>query len=125
MRMLVRFLERRELSFFFVVGRGRAIRRAPRRRRREWARRGAARSCRRRHRRCRRRGRRGGSSRCGRWRSEERRVGKGCVSTCRSRWWPYRYKMTDTCLELRSLIHEWLSLVILVHIYISLYDLFL
>src|SRR3546814_16184303 len=21
-------------------------------------------------------------------RSEERRVGKGCVSTCRSRWWP-------------------------------------
>src|SRR3546814_11316359 len=24
-----------------------------------------------------------------RWRSEERRVGKGCVSTCRSRWSPY------------------------------------
>src|SRR3546814_12161003 len=23
-----------------------------------------------------------------RHRSEERRVGKGCVSTCRSRWWP-------------------------------------
>src|SRR3546814_12614090 len=22
-------------------------------------------------------------------RSEERRVGKGCVSTCRSGWWPY------------------------------------
>src|SRR3546814_15275400 len=22
-------------------------------------------------------------------RSEERRVGKGCVSTCRYRWWPY------------------------------------
>src|SRR3546814_12862802 len=22
-------------------------------------------------------------------RSEERRVGKECVSTCRSRWWPY------------------------------------
>src|SRR3546814_14069492 len=22
-------------------------------------------------------------------RSEARRVGKGCVSTCRSRWWPY------------------------------------
>src|SRR3546814_14766932 len=22
-------------------------------------------------------------------RSEERRVGKGCVGTCRSRWWPY------------------------------------
>src|SRR3546814_19331225 len=25
-------------------------------------------------------------------RSEERRVGKGCVSTCRSRWSPYHYK---------------------------------
>src|SRR3546814_11905413 len=25
----------------------------------------------------------------GRGRSEERRVGKGCVSTCRSRWSPY------------------------------------
>src|SRR3546814_12407439 len=25
-------------------------------------------------------------------RSAERRVGKECVSTCRSRWWPYRYK---------------------------------
>src|SRR3546814_8860863 len=24
-----------------------------------------------------------------RFRSEERRVGKECVSTCRSRWWPY------------------------------------
>src|SRR3546814_13731274 len=23
-------------------------------------------------------------------RSEERRVGKECVRTCRSRWWPYR-----------------------------------
>src|SRR3546814_13208627 len=23
------------------------------------------------------------------YRSEERRVGKECVSTCRSRWWPY------------------------------------
>src|SRR3546814_13464997 len=23
------------------------------------------------------------------WRSEERRVGKECVSTCRYRWWPY------------------------------------
>src|SRR3546814_9801223 len=22
-------------------------------------------------------------------RTEERRVGKGCVSTCRSRWWPH------------------------------------
>src|SRR3546814_4046568 len=26
------------------------------------------------------------------WRSEERRVGKECVSTCRSRWSPYHYK---------------------------------
>src|SRR3546814_16313996 len=26
---------------------------------------------------------------CFRWRSEERRVGKECVSTCRSRWSPY------------------------------------
>src|SRR3546814_16134243 len=25
-------------------------------------------------------------------RSQERRVGKGCVSTCRSRWSPYPYK---------------------------------
>src|SRR3546814_1402680 len=28
-------------------------------------------------------------SRCGDERSEERRVGKECVSTCRSRWSPY------------------------------------
>src|SRR3546814_12015205 len=28
-------------------------------------------------------------SRFGRFRSEERRVGKECVSTCRSRWSPY------------------------------------
>src|SRR3546814_18907226 len=27
-----------------------------------------------------------------RYRSEERRVGKECVSTCRSRWSPYHYK---------------------------------
>src|SRR3546814_20004885 len=26
------------------------------------------------------------------WKSEERRVGKECVSTCRSRWWPYHLK---------------------------------
>src|SRR3546814_18314664 len=29
-------------------------------------------------------------------RSEERRVGKECVSTCRSRWSPYHYKKTKT-----------------------------
>src|SRR3546814_16761640 len=28
------------------------------------------------------------------WRSEERRVGKECVSTCRSRWSPYHKKKT-------------------------------
>src|SRR3546814_14814519 len=28
----------------------------------------------------------------GEFRSEERRVGKECVSTCRSRWSPYHYK---------------------------------
>src|SRR3546814_18883897 len=28
------------------------------------------------------------------WRSEERRVGKECVSTCRSRWSPYHYTTT-------------------------------
>src|SRR3546814_15191193 len=29
-------------------------------------------------------------------RSEERRVGKGCVSTCRSRWSPYYSKQQNT-----------------------------
>src|SRR3546814_15285992 len=29
-------------------------------------------------------------------RSEERRVGKECVSTCRSRWSPYTYKTKQT-----------------------------
>src|SRR3546814_20026388 len=29
-------------------------------------------------------------------RSEERRVGKECVSTCRSRWLPWHYKKTTT-----------------------------
>src|SRR3546814_3533100 len=33
--------------------------------------------------------RRGGRSRSRPMRSEERRVGKECVSTCRSRWSPY------------------------------------
>src|SRR3546814_12428805 len=37
----------------------------------------------------RRRRRRGEKRVVERGRSEERRVGKGCVSTCRSRWWPY------------------------------------
>src|SRR3546814_16099891 len=30
-------------------------------------------------------------------RSEERRVGKECVSTCRSRWSPYHYKKKKSC----------------------------
>src|SRR3546814_17705762 len=30
-----------------------------------------------------------GAARRERTRSEERRVGKECVSPCRSRWWPY------------------------------------
>src|SRR3546814_16516804 len=29
-------------------------------------------------------------------RSEERRVGKECVSTCRSRWSPYHYKKNNS-----------------------------
>src|SRR3546814_9174930 len=37
----------------------------------------------------------GWSPRCAR-RSEERRVGKECVSTCRSRWSPYHYKKQNT-----------------------------
>src|SRR3546814_12218903 len=32
-----------------------------------------------------------------RHRSEERRVGKECVSTCRSRWSPYHYKTKNKC----------------------------
>src|SRR3546814_13878720 len=30
------------------------------------------------------------------WRSDERRVGKECVSTCRSRWSPHHYKKKQT-----------------------------
>src|SRR3546814_19664678 len=33
-----------------------------------------------------------------RLRSEERRVGKECVSTCRSRWSPYHYKNKKTTI---------------------------
>src|SRR3546814_11756554 len=36
-------------------------------------------------------------------RSEERRVGKECVSTCRSRWSPYHYKKKKE----RTLTREW------------------
>src|SRR3546814_13163367 len=45
-------------------------------------------------------------------RSEERRVGKECVSTCRSRWSPYHYKKKRTVQKhatqkaLRPTIHK-------------------
>src|SRR3546814_14221301 len=35
-------------------------------------------------------------------RSEERRVGKECVSTCRSRWSPYHYKKKSFVDHIRS-----------------------
>src|SRR3546814_11433538 len=35
-------------------------------------------------------------------RSEERRVGKECVSTCRSRWSPYHYKKKNKQQSIRS-----------------------
>src|SRR3546814_12690292 len=38
----------------------------------------------------------GGSSSIPSTRSEERRVGKECVRTCRSRWSPYHYKKKHT-----------------------------
>src|SRR3546814_14965882 len=40
----------------------------------------------------------GGNERL-KWRSEERRVGKECVSTCRSRWAPYHYKKKKIQIE--------------------------
>src|SRR3546814_14649579 len=44
------------------------------------------------------------------WRSEERRVGKACVSTCRSRWSAYhtihsqRHAHTDSSKKINSLL---------------------
>src|SRR3546814_16336881 len=35
-------------------------------------------------------------------RSEERRVGKECVSTCRSRWSPYHYKKNNNMLNTQA-----------------------
>src|SRR3546814_14734001 len=35
-------------------------------------------------------------------RSEERRVGKECVSTCRSRWTPYHYKKKNKSSTLHT-----------------------
>src|SRR3546814_15160843 len=47
-------------------------------------------------------------------RSEERRVGKECVSTCRSRWSPYHYKKTLSFFHSFSLclIFVFLSLLL-------------
>src|SRR3546814_14280744 len=36
-------------------------------------------------------------------RSEERRVGQECVSTCRSRWAPYLYKNTTNNTHLKTI----------------------
>src|SRR3546814_13887477 len=38
-------------------------------------------------------------------RSEERRVGKECVSTCRSRWSPYHYKKKTYTIQARQYVH--------------------
>src|SRR3546814_17035754 len=38
-------------------------------------------------------------------RSEERRVGKECASTCRSRWSTYHYKKTVITKEQNNTIH--------------------
>src|SRR3546814_13748663 len=46
---------------------------------------------------------------CGRgalWRSEERRVGKECVSTCRPRWSPYHYKKKPEICLTESSVHN-------------------
>src|SRR3546814_13291637 len=50
-----------------------------------------------------------GSSRCAGGqsrgvRSEERRVGKECVSTCRSRWSPFHYKKTKNAYITNSTV---------------------
>src|SRR3546814_21195154 len=39
-------------------------------------------------------------------RSEERRVGKECVSTCRSRWSPYHYKKKSNECERQYYNHH-------------------
>src|SRR3546814_12988048 len=36
--------------------------------------------------------------------TEERRVGNECVSTCRSRWYPYHYKQKKCQVPLASLL---------------------
>src|SRR3546814_16721204 len=39
-------------------------------------------------------------------RSEERRVGKECVSTCRSRWSPYHYKKNNRTKSYKHIYHN-------------------
>src|SRR3546814_12340980 len=39
-------------------------------------------------------------------RSEERRVGKECVSTCTSRWWPYHSKKKNQTIHVSSNIRN-------------------
>src|SRR3546814_14560796 len=53
-------------------------------------------------------------------RSEERRVGKECVSTCRSRWSPYHYKKNITRLTY-ILIIEHIRTIMFRTLSISLY----
>src|SRR3546814_11454791 len=38
-------------------------------------------------------------------RSEERRVGEECVSTCRSRWSPYHYKKKNTIHDICTVLY--------------------
>src|SRR3546814_11183066 len=52
-----------------------------------------------------------GQSRAGiKYRSEERRVGKECVSTCRSRWSPEHYKKKNEPTRLSQLVHTPIAL---------------
>src|SRR3546814_18781829 len=49
-------------------------------------------------------------------RSEERRAGKECVSTCRSRWSPYHYKKTTSTIcnkrkNIQTLTKKYMALI--------------
>src|SRR3546814_20739944 len=46
------------------------------------------------------------TSSTGTWRSEERRVGKECVRTCRSRWSPYHEKKNVKCQQSNKQIKQ-------------------
>src|SRR3546814_12887545 len=48
-------------------------------------------------------------------RSEERRVGKECVSTCRSRWSPYHSKQTASVKNSDDVSHRPVTLVSINH----------